>query len=538
MPRPPHPLALFSLLPCSDSELAKSVVACPDNARHLSRGPGGDALDVGFHIRGKSSTTLAVLGRGPEADIYVRGASIGKVQCSFEVDLQTGVVMLYDRSLGQTTQVSGPVAMPFEHGRARRVVVRDGLNIIIGMGGVRRDLCRFQLIWHRNDTEMDQIFNRFADIADHQMDNSRLCRTEDEAPTELATTMQTRVHTAVPQPLKMRYIIVEEVGKLGAGRFGSVHKAIDVDSGTLMAVKILQQPAVAAQDEWNRSLYCARKREVEIMSQLKHRYVIDYIASEGWDGPEVQIFMGLKEGSLKSLMIGTGADVPTVANLILEQMLEALDFIAFNGIIHRDVKPENILYTTDRKGQYRFQLGDFGLCTRHSVAVSHVGTGYYMAPEMFQGVEQTPKVDVWSLFVTLMWVANAANFREALSSFSNATMVQQTVQSVASAVEPFPRIREMAMLDPRERASAAQMLVKHFDGKGLSTPRCHVPPLAADPLALASSIPTARATRITRATSARRPDLVGRLFGAAPPYRAGRLGGPVRPAPYRWLPRR
>jgi len=103
MPRPrPHPLALFSLEP--ENERAKNVVAHPCNSHLVStlRDDGAIALDIGFNIRSKSCNTLATLGRG-EADIILEGSSIAKVQCSFEIDLDTNVVMLYDRSHGQTT---------------------------------------------------------------------------------------------------------------------------------------------------------------------------------------------------------------------------------------------------------------------------------------------------------------------------------------------------------------------------------------------------------------------------------------------------
>ena len=124
MPRPPHPLALFSLVPVRGNERAKRAAAHPDNIRHVSTLPDGvEALDVGFHIRGKSSTTLATLGRGVEADIYVEGSSIAKVQCSFEIDLDTSAVMFFDRLHSCTTQVSSENATLFEHERIRKVLV-------------------------------------------------------------------------------------------------------------------------------------------------------------------------------------------------------------------------------------------------------------------------------------------------------------------------------------------------------------------------------------------------------------------------------
>jgi hypothetical protein len=81
MPRPcPHPLALFSLVPDNENERAKDAIAYLDNSHLVSTLPNGKlALDVGFHIRGKSSKTLVTLGRGINADIYVEGSSIAKI---------------------------------------------------------------------------------------------------------------------------------------------------------------------------------------------------------------------------------------------------------------------------------------------------------------------------------------------------------------------------------------------------------------------------------------------------------------------------
>jgi hypothetical protein len=80
MLRPLYPLALFSLVPVCGNERAKRAVAHPDNIHYvLTLSNGREALNVGFHIRGKSSTTLTTLGRSVKADIYVEGSSIVKV---------------------------------------------------------------------------------------------------------------------------------------------------------------------------------------------------------------------------------------------------------------------------------------------------------------------------------------------------------------------------------------------------------------------------------------------------------------------------
>ncbi|KAH6884922.1 kinase-like domain-containing protein, partial [Thelonectria olida] len=355
--------------------------------------------------------------------------------------------------------------LPFEYGCLRKVIVQDNVNTIIGMGGVGRNLVQFELKWHcRSDGTIERLKDRERAPLE---ENPRLARTMNETDTVLPSRRETRIHTPGPQPPKMRYV---SGGVLGAGQFGVVYKAVNVDSGKFMAVKKMVRPArVAQQEEWMKL-----RREVEILSRISHEHVVDYISSQGWNGPEVEIFMGLKEGTSTSLVYGKcSIPIADLAQTVLHHMLQAIDCLAMQGIIHRDVKPENILYIS-RQGQYHFQLGDFGLSNRQIIAATYSGTPLYMAPEMFQNGEQTHKVDVWSLFVTMLWTLNTQGFREVSNSFKAHQDARSVILSVASHVDV---IREMARINPEERASSAQMLVKCYSGKGLTTPRNQVPPL-------------------------------------------------------------
>lgn len=190
--------------------------------------------------------------------------------------------------------------------------------------------------------------------------------------------------------------------------------------------------------------------------------------------------MGLKEGTLKSL-VESGVNAFAVANSFFPHMLKALDCIVWQGIVHRDVKPENNLYILQPDGQYQFQLGDFGLCNRIVDAASFAGSQPYMPPEMYRQRDQTHKVDIWSLLVTMLWVLDINEFRQRSNRFKTVAEVQLAVLYVASNENWVSNIRAMAIVNPEERASAAQMLVKHYDGAGLSTPRNQVPALTTSP---------------------------------------------------------
>lgn len=270
MPRPyPHPLACFALEPKNDR--ARSVLNHPENCAFVSTLSNGTlALDVG-HIRSKSgNTTLATLGRG-DTDIFIEGSSTAKIQCSFEINPATNVVMLYDRSHGQTTQVFGEYSTPFESGRLRKIVVQKELNTVIGMGGVERNLVQFELHWHHTKDEIIEKIKSRESSASGYEEHPRLARTViDQVDTVLPSRRETRIHTPGSQQLKMRYVTM---AKLGAGQFAEVNKALDVDSGRLMAVKILKQAAGTTkrqQEEWKQSVHYALKREVDCLAKMDH----------------------------------------------------------------------------------------------------------------------------------------------------------------------------------------------------------------------------------------------------------------------------
>jgi serine/threonine protein kinase len=174
----------------------------------------------------------------------------------------------------------------------------------------------------------------------------------------------------------------------------------------------------------------------------------------------------------------------SIAYAVFPQMLEALDCLAFHGIIHRDVKPQNILYTSLQDGKFQFQLGSFGLCNSVVNAETKVGTPNYIAPETFDG-RQSSKSDVWSLFVMMLWTLDVGPFRQ--NQFLSNRDARESVLHAGRTAKKVSKIREMAIVDVDERASAAQMFVKNYNSAGLTTPLKQVPDLAVRPFPSAAS---------------------------------------------------
>lgn len=267
MPRTePHPLALFSLLPLNNQ--ASEVLKLPANQHLLSSLGGNYVLDIG-HVRLKSpdQTTLATIGR--DGDIVVGARRISRIQCSFEIDPISNVVMFHDKSHSQTSQVFCENGYHFEHGRARKIVVLPEFETVIGMGGVGRDLFQFQLRWHSdNPTDIiQQAKDRVTTALEVNPQFALTMNGDSPTDTQLPTRWGTRVHTAGPRQPTMRAL---DRGLLGSGAFADVHKALDVDSGQFMAVKLLKPPNQASNEHDWAVIYDGVKREVENLSRINH----------------------------------------------------------------------------------------------------------------------------------------------------------------------------------------------------------------------------------------------------------------------------
>ncbi len=191
-----------------------------------------------------------------------------------------------------------------------------------------------------------------------------------------------------------KYDIHEVIGK---GGFGTVYRATDRALGVERAVKIMH-PALS-QDVG----FLERFRlEAHLAARFEHPHIVPVYDLDEINGVVFLAMKYLSGGSLKQRLANQGALPFPVAVKLLAQMASALDHAHQQGLIHRDVKPANILFETDEL----IRLSDFGFAkamTGHdgssSLTLSGglIGTPLYMAPEIWRHKPVSPAVDQYSL---------------------------------------------------------------------------------------------------------------------------------------------
>jgi len=188
---------------------------------------------------------------------------------------------------------------------------------------------------------------------------------------------------------------------IGRGGMGAVYRAEEEGLGRKVALKVIAPEL--AEDERFRERFL---RESRIAASLDHPHIVPIFQAGDEDGA---LFLAMRyvEGTdLGKLLQKEGALDPTRAVSLLEQVAEALDAAHEKGLVHRDVKPSNILIAV-AAGKEHSYLADFGLTKRTgslsgvSAPGDVVGTLEYVAPEQITGDEVDGRADLYSLACVL-----------------------------------------------------------------------------------------------------------------------------------------
>jgi aurora kinase len=208
---------------------------------------------------------------------------------------------------------------------------------------------------------------------------------------------------------------------LGQGGCGVVFKARDKITDTIVAVKMIPITSRATRDSNGMTAY---EREVNIHSSLDHPGIVKMHGafrapynSAAWLTPTdwrisptttclfivMEFLLGGSLYELNSKSTFSEAAILSIGN----QLRSALLYIHGKGVMHRDIKLENILVASvDTAGIPQVKITDFGLSTDEAHPKDEVGTIYYRPPEMLWGSPYTQKVDLWSLGVLIFELAS------------------------------------------------------------------------------------------------------------------------------------
>lgn len=194
---------------------------------------------------------------------------------------------------------------------------------------------------------------------------------------------------------------------IGKGTFGKVYLALNATAGEMIAVKQVEVPHTLSDknSELQKEVVDALHAEVETMKDLDHFNIVQYLGFEAL--PDVyNLFLEYVPGGTVGMALRKhGRFEASVSQYFTRQVLEGLSYLHSCGILHRDLKSDNILIDLDGV----CKISDFGISKKsrniyaNDAAMSMQGTIFWMAPEVIHNVVDnekqgySAKVDIWSL---------------------------------------------------------------------------------------------------------------------------------------------
>jgi serine/threonine-protein kinase len=203
----------------------------------------------------------------------------------------------------------------------------------------------------------------------------------------------TTTDTLIDRIFDQRYVIKR---KLGSGGMADVYLAEDQELGRRVALKLLDDRHASDEQFVERF-----RREAQSAAGLNHPNIVSIFDRGRAEGTYYIAMEYLDGRTLKELLVRNGPTPIPIAIDYARQILSALAFAHRNGIVHRDIKPHNIVVG----GDGRLKVTDFGIArsgaSQMTEVGSIVGTAQYLSPEQARGAPVDPRSDLYSLGIVL-----------------------------------------------------------------------------------------------------------------------------------------
>jgi predicted Ser/Thr protein kinase len=258
------------------------------------------------------------------------------------------------------------------------------------------------------------------------------------------------------------YRIIEQIG---IGGMATVYKAYQPSMDRYVAIKVL--PALVSRDP---AFLKRFRREAKVVAKLEHKHVLPVHDYGEQEGLTYLVMRYVEAGTLKDRLAAGQLDLPAIYR-IMSQVGAALDYAHRLGVIHRDVKPTNVLI--DSQGDA--YLTDFGLArimeSSEQLTATGVGVGTpaYMAPEQGQGLKIDHRSDIYSLGVMLYEMATGQVPYEAETPMAVVIKHITDPLPLPSSVKPDipPRVERVILKamakDPDDRFQTVAEMVAALD---------------------------------------------------------------------------
>ncbi|NXF31927.1 STK36 kinase, partial [Nyctibius bracteatus] len=251
-----------------------------------------------------------------------------------------------------------------------------------------------------------------------------------------------------------KYHVLEMIGE---GSFGRVYKGRRKHSAQVVALKFI--PKVGRSEKELKNL----QREIEIMRGLHHPNIIQMLDSFETD-KEVVVVTDYAEGELFQILEDDGSLPEDQVQTIAAQLVSALYYLHSHRILHRDMKPQNILLGKDSV----IKLCDFGFARAMSihtmVLTSIKGTPLYMSPELVEERPYDHTADLWSVGCILyeLFVGTPPFYTSSI--FQLVSLIVKDPVKWPTAISPVFKsfLQGLLMKDPRQRLSWPELLSHPF----------------------------------------------------------------------------